>query len=181
MTEINLNRHFTAEIEDLLKILAKLPGAFDKEKKKEVLTKAAAPMVQAAREKAPIASEIVKRYSTPKVTGKLKAPKGAGVVATEYQPGNLKKSIRVLDHGKFKKTGNVFVGPKTSSGKAKSYGKSDTNVDGYYAAMVEHGTRYAKATPFMRPAFEETKEQVFQIAKEEFTKLIDEWEIKNVK
>ena len=76
----------------------------------------------------------------------------AGKVIATYQPGNLRRSIKVFAT-KTMKT-KLLVGPKRAKGSAKGeYGGSRT--DPYYAHMVNYGTKvnqnfrskgYAEAT-----------------------------------
>ena len=159
------------EMADLLK---SLPGVYDKEARKMVLEKAAGPLVDKAVELAPEADKIGYLYDTPKISGKFKAPKGMGKVKKRINPGNLKENIEILKHGRFKKSPHVFIGPKYSRRFMSGRGAN-------YAHIVEKGSIYHEAQPFMRPAFEQTKEIVFQIAKEEFKKILDTWELKNKK
>jgi HK97 gp10 family phage protein len=66
--------------------------------------------------------------------------------------GTLKRSI-VVRTGK-SEAGTAVVFVTTDSGK-------NTKNDGWYAHMVEFGTKFAKAFPFMSKAFEDThKEQL---------------------
>jgi HK97 gp10 family phage protein len=109
-----------------------------KREKKKFLEYAAIPMVRAAEAKAPVGSRIHYRYD------------GQGKIVAEYHPGNLQRSIRVLD---LKKSHDVFVGPKVNKGKASGKFANRARVDAYYAHMVEYGTSQMAARPFMRPAW----------------------------
>lgn len=177
---MNLNADLERDIAELAKLLETLPKEFRGEVRKEVLTEAAQPIVQAARAKAPVSDQFHYRYSTPKVAKRMRAPKGMGRVVATYMSGNLWKSIRVLNHGRFKKSSSVFIGPKAGSGKG-TFGASESRVDAYYAAMIERGTARQKAQPYMRPAFDETKDQAFDIARRGFGKRLDDWTLKNKK
>lgn len=83
--------------------------------------------------RAPIYKKVVKRYSN-------------GKVVAVYHPGNLKRSVQILE---FNKSDSVFVGIKRDT-VAKARGVySGSRADGYYAHMVEYGRR---KNPFIRPA-----------------------------
>ena len=77
-----------------------------------------------------------RRY--PKLGGRKKAGKGSGNVLGTYRPGNLRRSIRVLN---FRRSPAAFVGAKL--------GKTP---DGYYAHMVERGTTTQPAQEFFKKA-----------------------------
>lgn len=87
--------------------------------------------------------------------------------------GNLQRSIQVLKKWSGDITG-VYVGPKAVRRNARGSYKGD-RVNAYYAAMVEYGTaahrigyggdkgpmvQGIKPHPFMRPAYDSTKEVV---------------------
>lgn len=91
-------------------------------------------LTTAIKSRAPIGTRVHKRYNS----GKTRAAKGAGVVEATYRPGNLRRSFRVLNLRKSKNA--VFVGALL--------GKS---TDGYYAGMVESGTKYMPSRPFVAP------------------------------
>lgn len=83
----------------------------------------------------PIGTVTHRRY--PKMKGK-KAGKGSGNVLGTYRPGNLRRSIRVLN---FRRSSAAFVGSKLGK-----------NPDGYYAHMVERGTPTQPAQEFFKKA-----------------------------
>jgi HK97 gp10 family phage protein len=83
----------------------------------------------------PIGKVTHRRYPTKK--GK-KAGKGSGNVLATYRPGNLRRSIRVLN---FRRSSAAFVGAKLGK-----------NPDGYYAHMVERGTTTQPAQEFFKKA-----------------------------
>jgi HK97 gp10 family phage protein len=114
-----------------------------KKEKKKFLAYAAVPLVEAAKSKAPVGSEIHYRYNR-------------GEIVAAYHPGNLKRSLQVLD---LKRSQDVFVGPKVNKGSSKGEFKG-RRVDAYYAHMVEFGTSKMAARPFMRPAWMATESQV---------------------
>lgn len=127
--ETNLNAPLQAELNTLIR---KLDGLVDtaRRNRDRVLMEAAGPLKSAIAGRAPQSDKAHKRYSTPKISGKLRAPKGSGVVAATYAPGNLRKSVQTL---RFRRSKAVFIGPRVQ----RSGGKTP---DGYYAHMVNFGT-----------------------------------------
>lgn len=127
--ETNLNAPLQQELNALIR---KFDGLTDNmhRARNRVLTEAAGPLRSAIAGRAPQSDKPHKRYSTPKISGKLRAPKGSGVVVATYAPGNLRKSVQTL---RFRRSKAVFIGPKVQ----RSGGKPP---DGYYAHMVNFGT-----------------------------------------
>lgn len=133
-----------------------------KARSQSAFKEAAGPLVSAIQGRAPVSEEQHYRYSTAKLSGKIRAPKGAGNIVATYQPGNVQRSFRVLT---FRRSAAVFIGPKAH--------KSDTGglfagkrVDPYYAHFVEFGTKNIPATPFVRPAVAAAGPQVLRFAAE---------------
>lgn len=122
---------------DLNKALKALKGVepFIRKSGKEDLREAAKILSTAVAIRTPIGTKVHRRY--PRRTGK-KAGKGSGNVLATYKPGNLRKSIRVLN---FRRSSAAFVGAKLGK-----------NPDGYYAHMVERGTTTQPAQEFFKKA-----------------------------
>lgn len=139
-----------AELRKALGKLAALGDAFPKKKRQALLRKAARPLVAAARSNIHDADHVVKVYKTPKLSGKLRAPKGYGVVLKEYQPGTLRESIKSKT---LTRSADIFVGP--TSGRGKKY-------DAFFAHFVEFLWTEGKSFAFMRRALSATKSQVEQ-------------------
>lgn len=120
--------------QELNAIIRALQGVSDVAKRDtgRILTEAAGPLRAAIAGRAPQSDAPHKRYSTPKIAGKIRAPKGSGVVVATYKPGNLRRSFQVLNfrRAKFAR----FVGPKIDKGGG---GKMP---DGFYAHMVNFNT-----------------------------------------
>ena len=134
-----MNAEIQREINDLVKKVAGLSGVTKRERDK-ILATAAKPLQGAIAGAAPKSAKPHSRYDTPKISGKIKAPKGQGRIVATYQPGNLKKSISVL---RFRHSLAVFIGPKvdkTGAGKMP---------DGYYAHMVNSGTKHSSPRRFV--------------------------------
>lgn len=105
---------------------------------RRVLYQGARVVLEEIKSRTPYSSKPHSRYSTPKLTRKLRAPKGFGKIAATYNPGNLEDSMDVL---RFSRSEALFVGPRM--------GRRSKGNDGYYAGWVEKGTQYARATPFI--------------------------------
>ena len=127
--ETNLNAPLQAELNTLIR---KLDGLVDtaKRNRDRVLMEAAGPLKSAIAGRAPQSDKAHKRYSTPKISGKIRAPKGSGTVVAIYKPGNLRKSLQTL---RFRRSKAVFIGPRVQRSEGKM-------PDGYYAHMVNFGT-----------------------------------------
>ncbi len=137
------------------KKLEKLLKVYESKEVKKILRKSAAPLRKAARSNIDDASKEVKRYS-------------GGKVVAIYNPGNLRRSIKILTFRRSKFA--VFVGPQVGKAGSKEYGRPGQPVDGFYAHMVEFGTVNSRANPYMRPAFSKTKGRIIQIATQQIRK-----------
>lgn len=158
---VKKDMQFEHDVKELLSKLKKMSEGLDSEEKKKILSYAAEPLVQKAASLAPQSDRPHYRYDTPKLAKGIRAPKGLGKRVATYLPGNLKMSIQVLKHGVFKRLKSVvFVGVKVSrrgSGKG-TFGMR--RFDAYYSHWVEFGTKFMRARPFMRPAFQSTKLEI---------------------
>lgn len=135
------------ELQSAVRKLDALGKAVTRRQRKAMLRKGAKLMRDAARSNIKDAKKTVYRYSTPKIDGKQRAPKGLGrKVMPGYSPGNLRRAINVKS---LRKSADLFVGPTRNK-----------RIDGYYAHFVEFGTRYAKGVGYMRKAYNATKGQV---------------------
>lgn len=130
---------------------------------RRILEVGSRPIVAAARSMAPVGAEVHYRYRTPKISNRLRAPKGMGVIEATYKPGNLRDSVKAIF---FPRAANsVFVGPVLARRPRGVFGPdypftydggsfSSTRTDGFYARWVEFGAPEAgiQPQPFMRPA-----------------------------
>lgn len=132
-----LNQSIQSELNEALRKLHGLERAVRKEVRSD-LKAAAGLMLSSVKARVPVGTKPHKRYSTPKVSRKLRAPKGLGKVVAVYKPGNLKRSFNVLT---FSRSEAVFVGPKV--------GKMP---DGYYGHFVEFGTPHQQAQGYVNAA-----------------------------
>lgn len=134
-----MNAELQSELNNLIRRLDGLSEVPRRERDR-VLTEAAGPLRAAIAGRAPVSDAPHSRYSTPKISNRLRAPKGSGVIVATYQPGNLQKSVSTL---RFRRSKAVFIGPKID----KSGG--GRMPDGYYAHMVNFGTQYQAAQRFV--------------------------------
>lgn len=158
-----MNTELQSELNTLIRTLQGLTPAATKQSKK-LLTEAAGPLVAAIQGRAPVSDKPHKRYKSSK--GTKRAPKGTGQVVATYYPGNLKRSFGVL---RFRRSKAVFVGPKATGNSGDFRGR---RADGYYAHMVEFGTKKASATPFVAPAVNAVGGTVLRFATELFRREI---------
>lgn len=115
-----------------------------------ILTASSKILVNEVKSRAPVGSVIHKRYSTPKINKLRRAKRGSGVVVATYMPGNLRFSIKTM---RFKQSKSaVFVGALLQKGRGGGIHNSSANTDGYYAHMIERGTKKTNERPFIAPA-----------------------------
>ena len=115
------------------------------------------------------------RYSTAKLTKKIRAPKGSGYIKAAYYPGNLGRSINVLKFRQAKS--KVFIGAKLSRNPSGIFKGKKT--DGYYMHFTEEGTKNMPGTRWFRNAWERSKPGVYSIMKSAFERLGRQFEAQN--
>lgn len=96
---------------------------------------------------------------------------------------NISKNIRLQWNNRlFKRTGNlgfrvgVLGGAKRVAkavGEIQGKGKSNPGGDTWYWRMLEHGTQYMSARPFLRPALEQNTQQAADAFTQTYKKGID--------
>lgn len=145
---------------------------FEKKDQRRVLRAAARPIVKASRRIAPVGSKPHYRYkrrrgrfersarayvATRKGSRRKSGQQRGGrkgvdlqKVAAIYYPGNLSKSLRTLT---FRRSRDVFVGPRQGGRSRREYGRTVATADGYYAQMV-YGSAAAFETRVLRPALQ---------------------------
>lgn len=127
-----------AEMRGLLRQLEYVQG--DARKAAKAISRTSArPLVARAKQLAPVWPRAYARYKD-------------GKAVEIIYPGNLRESIEILPLRKTKTS--VIIGPNLKDG-----GKPQ----GYYAHMVEFGTVKAAPEPYMRPAFEQTKQTIIDM------------------
>lgn len=150
------------EIRQLIRTLYKIEGDLI-DQRRDILEQGARPVVEAARQHAPVGTHIHYRYNTVKLAKSIRAPKGSGTIVATYRPGNLRGSIKALF---FKRAqSSVFIGPVRARNPKGTFGPDyaftyeggiieSPRSDGYYAHLVEFGAPDLgiPPQPFMRPA-----------------------------
>jgi HK97 gp10 family phage protein len=127
----NANRDLVREVKRITKELNKIPKNFRQKHKEEAQKRGAEVFVKAVQSFINDGQDNTRNGS-------------------KYLKGNLRNSIQALE---FKKTKEMFVGPKVYKTKRKVVGATPKTSNAYYAHMVEYGTAHAAPSPFMRPGF----------------------------
>jgi HK97 gp10 family phage protein len=155
------------DVKDAISMLKRLDSKFTSDfVKKEILAAPAKVVEQVAKANTPVHHEIVKRYKT---SPYVSAGKKDSKVEAHYHPGNLKRSIKVLD---FLNTKYLYiVGPEIAR-KTKGHFRNDKKVDGWYAHFVEYGTAHFSGSFFMRRAYEMTKRRVVRMITSKIQQII---------
>lgn len=162
------------EIQQAVKKLQKCGDLF-KENRQRVAALGGAYASAAAESAAPKSSKVHYRYSTAKLTKKIRAPKGLGNKVASYSPGNLGRSINVLKFRQAKS--KVFVGAKLARRASGNF--SGRRADGYYLHFTDQGTKKQQGTRWFGNAWERSKGRVFGIMKNEFERLGRNFEAQN--
>lgn len=162
------------EIEAAIKKLQKCGDTF-KQNRQRVAALGGAFASSAAESAAPKSRAVHYRYSTAKLTKKIRAPKGLGNKVASYAPGNLGRSVNVLKFNRAKS--KVYVGAKLAR---RATGKfSGRRADGYYMHFTEEGTKNAQGTHWFRISWERSRGRVYGIMKNEFERLGKQFEAQN--
>lgn len=127
---------------------------------KEVITPAAKIVRSEMRKKAPVLTGYpsFNVYRTPKMSRKMRAPKGMGVIYVKIKPQQLKKSVGIFHTKATRVFPALNVGPRYKIGVWKKPEKG-----GWYMHMVQFGTPTTQAIPFVLQAFVAVKSQVKNI------------------
>jgi len=158
-------------VDDISRALRNLAKEInDPKEKRKTMRKAAIPVRDSARKIAPKLKKGTStfRYDTPKLIGKIRAPRGKGVRIAEYLKGNLAGAIRVLN---LRKAVSAIVGPKVSK-RGKSTGKfgpGTRRFDAYYAQMV-FGSAKAFQRRVMIQALRQKQSEAVSIIRKEVKK-----------
>jgi len=147
---------YDGQIFELIQQMRHLSSSMNDAQLRKILIKNATPYRKAAKEKAPKSRRKHHRYNTPKLSGRLKAPKGYGVKIATYHPGNLAGSIGVVPT-KNKKV--LVIGPKRSrrgfGSSGKEFGPGTGRFDGYYATFL-------KNTSWRDSAWADTRDAIYK-------------------
>jgi len=157
MSDLQLQAEITLLAQKLRSI-----GEHGRKASKAAFQEAGGILIAAIQARAPVSDKVHYRYSTPKISGKARAPKGSGRRVASYAPGNLKRSFKVLP---FRRTNAVFIGPKVAKGNATG-SFVGVRTDAYYAGMVEAGTRRTPARRFVAAAEQAAGGQTLRFAAE---------------
>jgi len=122
MADVAIN---TKELSQAISKLKAIGDQFPKRKLQNLLKRGAIPMEEAAKANIPISPRVGKRYGTPKIGLRKRAPKGRGRVLIETPPGTARNSIK---RKALRNTSDIIVGPTT--------GKSAKH-DAWFFAFLE--------------------------------------------
>ena len=134
------------EIDALMKEFYELSSDIAKDRM-SILRASSKILVNEIKSNIPVGGKVHKRYSTPKVIKSRRAKKGSGVVVATYFPGNLRFSFKSMNFRRSKSA--IFVGAVMAKGEAHGMFNSSAKADGYYAHMIDGGTKKKAARPFM--------------------------------
>lgn len=164
------------EVVNLERRLKTLGKKVDTERK-GVLIEAGMLLRNTIRSFVPISAEPVKRYEY-KGKGAKKSGRGKGKVVATYLPGNLMRSIQILD---LERSRAIFVGPKTPRTKRGSTGTfgSERKTDGWYAHIMEYGSKFMPGYAFMRRGVAASQQLVIEIMKRGFKRIIVDYVNRN--
>lgn len=147
-----------------LKDVENAADKFNKRDRKKVLRAGANPVRETARRLTPVrASKSGRTDLNPRYKyrgkGAKRAKRGKGKIVAYYVPGNLSKSVQTLN---FRRSSDVFVGPRYTRKKLPVYGRTVSRADGYYAAML-----YGSASRFRQriliPALRQNASEVRRV------------------
>lgn len=155
--QTSVTRSINKQVDAWIKKTERAVSDFNQKNRVSLLRKAARPLIKQARSIAPRSAKPHYRYK------KLGFRSQSGTVKITYNPGNLRRSIRVL---KLKKSKDVFVGPQFQSKKASEYGGPGQPVDAYYAAAI-YGSARAFQRKVLLPAARASEGQVINKLKKE--------------
>lgn len=125
-------------------------------------------ILNAIQARAPIGKRVHKRYGTAKLNRRVRAAKGSGNVVAAYYPGNLRGAFGIM---RFRRSNAVFIGPRVTKGRFLGASSAYTPIygrgayDGYYAHMVESGTRNQSGHKFVLPAVSASQKNAVEVVK----------------
>lgn len=101
-----------------------------------------------------------------------RAPVDTGRMRTNVYLKRIPELVTELSEGWFV---GVRMGPKRTRDKATGAVSKDYSRDAWYWRLVEFGTRFVPARPFMRPAFESQKEAAVAAIAARLKARIEKW------
>lgn len=150
------SRSLNRQIDDIMRRLEATIVDYSEKDRRRITRKAAQKIAQAARRGVSFSDSKRPHFRT------------SGQQRTQYNPGNLRRSIRVLP---LSRTGDAFVGPQFARRRAPEYGGSGQPVDGYYAAMI-YGSASAFQSRELIPALRRGRSAALAILEKESEKAI---------
>lgn len=152
------------QINRWLKEVDQAVSRFDKRDQKSLLRKGAALVRKDARAEVPVRkSKDGRTFLNPRYSN--------GKIVAFYVSGNLKKSIKTLT---FRKSKDVFVGPRFTRKKLPVYGRTVSTADGYYAQMLYGSAKNFRARVLI-PASRKNASKIRDIVLSEARKKIPQY------
>ena len=149
----------TREVDAMLRALTRvLEGIDDKKTRREIMDKAAAPVVAAAQ-------GIVKARASGEKPRKRYLSNGDHVAT--YYPGNLRRSIERLKH--LKRAIAIIIGPRIPKNPYGDFKGKKT--DGYYAQIVYNSAKNF-GREVMQTALNQSQNTALGIAEREINRLV---------
>lgn len=149
-------------------------GADMRKARQDILKGAAKPLVSAGKSAAPRSNAPHSRYNTSKATKRIKAPRGMGKKVATYYPGNLSRSMRLMQFARAKS--KVFVGARLSRNPTGAF--KGSRVDGWYMHFIENGTSQMSARRWWQPTAEAQRQTVEQKIVDGFEKIVNQYNSK---
>lgn len=149
------------QIRDWLKDVENAADKFDRRDRQKVLRAGANPVRKTARNLTP------KRASREGRTD-LNPRYINGKIVAYYVPGNLRNAVRTLT---FRRSKDVFVGPKFGGKSRRIYGRTVSSADGYYAAML-YGSAQRFRARILEPAIRQNAREVRRLVLDKARDLI---------
>lgn len=147
---------FNQQVDATFKRLERALVDYSEKDRKRITRKAAQKVAVAARRNPGFSDSKKPHY------------RGRGNTRIKYNPGNLRRSLKVLS---FRRTNDAFIGPQFAKRKAKEYGGVGQPVDGYYAAML-FGSSLAFIRKVLAPALRNGRNAALAILRKESAKAI---------
>lgn len=154
---------YAADINSWTRDIARTLEDFNRGPRKSILRKGAAVIRKSARDLTPDRKPVQKSgiglkpnpYYGRSKNGK-RAGKGRGVIVARYHKGNLRRSIATLN---FKRSSDVFIGPRLGKNTRGEIGRTISTANGYYAQMVFGGRKNFRRR-VLEPALEKNRSKV---------------------
>jgi hypothetical protein len=133
----NVSVGINKQVDDVMRNLEKVLIDYSEKDRKKITRKAAQKIATAARAAPGFKDSKRPHYRIARGDNKI-----------TYNPGNLRKSLKVIS---LRKSNDAFVGPQFAKKASREYGGAGQPVDGYYAAML-YGSGAAFISRVLVPA-----------------------------